>query len=354
MEKISFKSFYGLFLSLMTAITYSLMSVIVRGAYLLNGSEQNSIRLVVQFIIISIIGRIYKVDFFTSQVKEQRSLLTIRAILGAMGMLTSYFTLTLINPSDGIAIFNVNILITAIMSRIFLKEKLTLIHIIAILIAISGVFLITQPSFLFPQPSYMNTTNLTSYSTIKSTTGFVFAFSYVFIFASVAILIRTLSEKKLHYTVNIFYSSLLGIPITIILSVILIWTGTSELISHYNNRFDQLKYHLFLSFIGSLVGTVYMILFNLSLQYEEPSKVTIVRTTEIFFVFAFQYVFLNKPAELLKLVGGLLIFMSGFCILCFKIVDSNKKRQVTRAQETGEQIKHRPTPAICRIFLFEF
>ena len=61
------------------------------------------------------------------------------------------------------ALSHTNIIFTAIMSRIILKEKLGIQHLIAIFLTLSGVILITKPSFMFENEFLQNQTlsNLT-------------------------------------------------------------------------------------------------------------------------------------------------------------------------------------------------
>jgi drug/metabolite transporter (DMT)-like permease len=60
-----------------------------------------------------------------------------------------YFGLILVPPSDCAAISHTSIIFIAIMSRIFLAEKLAFAHLLALLLTILGVGFISKPSFLF-------------------------------------------------------------------------------------------------------------------------------------------------------------------------------------------------------------
>ena len=90
----------------------------------------------------------YKVNILGP--KGSRSLLIVRGLIGLFGVIFFYFGLLFIPPSDCSAIAHCSIIITAILSRLFLKEKLGIPHIIALLFTIAGVTFISKPTILFP------------------------------------------------------------------------------------------------------------------------------------------------------------------------------------------------------------
>lgn len=81
---------------------------------------------------------------------ERRSLklLIARGSISGIGQVSLYLAIKMMNPADAISLFSCNIIFVAILSRIILKEKFTILHIIALLFVICGTILITQPSFL--------------------------------------------------------------------------------------------------------------------------------------------------------------------------------------------------------------
>jgi hypothetical protein len=85
--------------------------------------------------------------------RKQRVLLSVRGILGTISLILIFYAVKFINPSDVSAIFNCNIVIVTIFARFFLKEKLSFCHLIALVCTVFGIFLVSQPSFLFPKKS---------------------------------------------------------------------------------------------------------------------------------------------------------------------------------------------------------
>lgn len=90
-----------------------------------------------------------KLSFFGP--RKQRLLLMIRGVLGTITLILIFYAVKFVNPSDVSAIFNCNIVIVTIFARLFLKEKFTLAHILALIFTVFGIFLVSQPSFLFPK-----------------------------------------------------------------------------------------------------------------------------------------------------------------------------------------------------------
>jgi hypothetical protein len=67
----------------------------------------------------------------------------------------------LTNPSNVVTFLHTSIIITAFLSRMLFKEKLTLAHFVAVFLSFVGVILISKPAFLFPRKK-SPTLNLTS------------------------------------------------------------------------------------------------------------------------------------------------------------------------------------------------
>lgn len=85
--------------------------------------------------------------------KKQFKLLLFRGLIGSFALITVYFAVLFLKPSDQVAISQTSLVITALLARIFLKERLCLGHFVAITLAVIGVLLISKPSFLFDSSS---------------------------------------------------------------------------------------------------------------------------------------------------------------------------------------------------------
>jgi drug/metabolite transporter (DMT)-like permease len=338
------KSLYGIPLAFGYALGHSIISITIKKAYLLSGSEQTTIRYLIQMILMFMVVSYKKLDI--CGYRDQSFLLISRALLGVIGLIAAYYAILFIDPSDSSSIINSSVVITALLSRILLKEKLSIVHVLAIVTAIVGVVFISQPSLLFLNNNQSNSTGLNLsfinqtdpgavFSVINpklfTTFGLLLASVTAFALSGVTIILKKLSTKKVHYSLNILFTSILGLPVSLLLSLVLILTSQSKLLYNIEHKSDELLIHLLYAILSSVVGVIAQILFNLSLQYEDASKVSIIKTSEIFFAFLLQYALLNIKSNMFKIVGGVLIFVSSAAILTYNIFENkHSKRKKTR------------------------
>jgi drug/metabolite transporter (DMT)-like permease len=343
------KSLYGIPLAIGCAVGHSIAAVIVKKSHLLSGSEQTTIRYLIQMILMSLVICYKKLDI--RDYRSQSYLLATRAFLGVIGLISAYFALSLIDPADSSSIINSSIVITAILSRVVLGEKMSIVHVVSIFTAVVGIVFISQPSFIFPYQSraFDDATNQSVYSNLSSFTsvnhkkensssfntaiGLMLASFTAFALSGVTVILKKLSTKKVHYSVNILFTSMLGLPVSILLSLALNLTAQSKLLQNARQMPGELATHVLYSCVSSVVGVMAQVMFNLSLQYEDASKVSIIKTSEIFFSFLLQYLLLSIESNVFKIVGGVLIFISGSAILTYKIFDQKHAKRKRKRKE---------------------
>ena len=141
--------FRGYLLGILAAFLLSFSKVILKKAPLLAGSDHTLIRYTIQFLFLFMIIKYKKLKIFGHENHNVRKLLNFRGLIGAMGMIFLHFAITLIAPSDTVAIAHSSVIITSILARLFLKEKFSIAHIFALVLTVAGILLISQPSFLF-------------------------------------------------------------------------------------------------------------------------------------------------------------------------------------------------------------
>ena len=146
------KPLYGILFSILASLSYVGQNLFLKKTTYFNQFDNSSIRYFLQMIVLFIIAKLCKQKIFGGS-RAILKLLISRGIFGVFGMVGLYWSIRLINPSDVVSLFGCNTIFVAILSRIFLKEKLTLMHIIAIVVMVAGVFLITEPSFLVKKVS---------------------------------------------------------------------------------------------------------------------------------------------------------------------------------------------------------
>ena len=138
-------------------MTLAIANVFIRSARITTGTEQVFVRFLVQAIAIGSFIIHSKRSFFGP--KESRILLLIRGSLGTLSILFLHLALKLIDPSDAVALFHLNAVIVSIIARFLLKEKISLAHLICLVMSMLGVMFISQPSFIFKKQSKSLMTN---------------------------------------------------------------------------------------------------------------------------------------------------------------------------------------------------
>jgi uncharacterized membrane protein len=141
------KSIRGYIFGLMFAVCSCLANVLIKMSPSLNGSNHAVMRYLVQLAMM--VYFIQKNNLNILGPKAQRKLLIIRGLAGCSAVMISFFSIKYLDLSDVETLTNSCVLITALLSRIFLKEKLTVCHLAALALTIFGVLFIVRPNFLF-------------------------------------------------------------------------------------------------------------------------------------------------------------------------------------------------------------
>ena len=283
--------FKGYLLAILSAFLFCLSSVSLRMLNTLTPSDNAFINYVVWGIVVFIIAKYNKVNVFGSN--EQRNLLHARGAIGVVALLSIYTSLTLIDPSDVVSITHASLIITTILARIFLKEKLTIAHFVSTILTIIGILFICKPTFLFKEKnSPFNSTYLNlnlsasnfnhtneksevSTSNMNTFIGVSITLLGAFALGIVQIVMKKLCIQKCHYSVLTLYAVYYGAPISLLISIGFFLSGKS----HVNNELSKVSLHVFFSIGVGLLGVCAQIALNLSFNYEDATKVAIIRTT---------------------------------------------------------------------------
>ena len=328
--------FQGLFTALLGAFFLSLSGILNRKARFVTGSEQSAIRYSMQFFIILFIAYRNKINIFGP--KEQRRLLAIRGCCGAFAFISLGFSLKYIDPSDTQALFNTRIIIIALLARIFLKEKLTIIHIVCLVLTICGVIFISQPSFLVDKIEKIknhtlanSTTHLSNEPTgIYVYIGFTLGLTSAFGASIVAVLIKKLSDLKVHYSINVVYASYIGLPISLTISLIMYLTNVRNVDPSVYDSSEKLAWQIFYSFSSAACSCTHQLLVTVSNRHEDAAKLAIISTTNLFWTFLLQYAFLDIGANLYGVSGAIFIFLAVILSIVFKIIDQKLKSKTSK------------------------
>jgi drug/metabolite transporter (DMT)-like permease len=322
-------NYKGIILAILSALCISCGGIFYKKAETMTGSDNSVLRYVYQFIIM--LGILLYNRKSILGPKDQRKLLVIRAFFSIFSVVSTNFSLNFIHPSDSVALSHTNIILIAIMAKLFLKDKLNLSHIIALFFTILGIILISKPSFIFGYTLDMEQ-NETKKNLCQSLTssiynavnrdiyefiGIAFALVGAAGSATIHICIKKLAASKVHYSIISFYGTFLGLPTSLIISSALVLSGKS----HKNLKCEITNYPFDIIYgsIGGLFAVAAHVLLNLSLQYEDTTKVGILRTTDLLFSFILQYLILKIKTDYIEVLGGLSIILGTLVISFYKI-----------------------------------
>ena len=356
----------GVIYALMAAFFYALLNVPLKKCQLLNSSEIAMIRFFVQLIILLPIALVFKHNIFG--VKGQRAMLSLRSIIGTLSLMSFYFSVTLINPSDTVALFNCFVIFVSIFARIFLKEKLTLVHLLALTLSMIGIFLISQPEFLFGHSSLTsnvsfqdNGNSTSSYLELSAKSGYIryvgsgFALFGALAYTFVALVTKALTNVKAHVSVILVYSSYFGLPISFLISIVLILTGVEKRPRFSVDEATQniLLWDIFFSSISACFGACAQLLTNTAIKLEDVNKVALLESTDLIFNFIFQYLFLNIKSNYLNTLGASLIFIAILLVMGFKIIDKKNDKKL-RLAVTSSSNKSNFWESFKKVFFYKF
>ena len=320
----SFRMFAGFFFAFICCLTNVISNILAKKTLYFNGFEQATFRYTLQLFILMLIALYNRLDSLGA--KEQRNFLITRGVVGAIGMIAWYISVKLANPSDTISIFSCHIVFTMILSRIYLKEKITIIHIIASVIIACGILFITQPSFVFPIISTQNE-NVTLNTIDQNSTqlswsiGLMMAAVSGLSYTLTSILIKQLSNQKTHFSIVNLYASYAGLPLGLVLSIAVFSTGYDREDKRRTLASTTLLNEMGLTFVSALTGVLSQIFWIISLKYEEPSKISILKTADLLFTFLLQYYLLNIEANVYSICGACLIAAGTVMVMLFKIIE---------------------------------
>lgn len=268
---------------------------------------------------------------FSGHDKQITNLLTWRGLTGFTALCFSYLSLGYLDVSDVESVQNSGVLITAFLSRIFLKEKLSTCHLVSLVFTVVGVVLILRPTMLFGIETdleelldYHSTTGLNNITRIESRyskealVGSSIGVSAVVasaLFSSIShIIIKKLCIYNIHFSVISMYPVVFGLPISFLMSVWLF-------ILQSKCVFNISPVHLVLSSFGGIVSIIGLIFLNKALEIEDTSRISMLRTTSVLFSYILQYVVLGVETDLLGILGAVFIIVGTLTVVFTKIYD---------------------------------
>lgn len=177
-----------------------------------------------------------------------------------------------------------------------------------------------------------NIKKLRKSSELKSSTDIALGVS-IGLFAAITsaitiVIIKKLVISNVHYSISVLYSSYLGLPVSIILSTIIYFEEMinpkirDELASSKMLTKELAIWEAIWSLISAIGGIAYVVLFNITLEYEDASKALIIVTTiTIFSTFLLQYALFHIIPNFFNICGATLILLAIIIVMVYKLAD---------------------------------
>jgi drug/metabolite transporter (DMT)-like permease len=293
----------GIFYALLSSCLITTSGIIVKSCYYFKGSDQCIFRYTTQLILMIIFywwhgSQNRKNSKSDGSTKGNVKWLILRGIIGTIALLSTISAIKLINPSDCNAIFNTKVIIVLLFSRFFLNEKHTIVHICSLLIAIVGFIFLSQPKFLFPTSSKNNVLHMPN-KTINSTEA-DYSFNAVYILPNIQligtglaltaaifsslvfIIVKKLCSKKIHSSAMMLYTAAFGLPSSLVLSGIFYFIDYKSGLVIFDFETRELLIQSALSLVSALLEVSGQYCRISALRYEEPSKVSLINSSDVF------------------------------------------------------------------------
>ena len=269
--------------------------------------------------------------------------LILRGIFGACSGILYFESVTLIPIGDAIATFSLYPIFTCFIAYFLLQEKLQTIHGVALVFAIGGGLLESQPQFIFNtsssngSDSNSNSSNSDEYNEIGYICAIIGAIFAGFEFVSM----RKLKHFDKNYLVLSY--SVHCIIFGIIFAYVLYPRGLKL---PNNNQIDESNLESYLLEWGVLIGIgIVGYLANVTMTYSaqliQSGLSSLLRSTDTLFSYIFQIVLFNEIPSMLTASGGVMIMVS------VALVSLAKYQQAVQSdKERVKNAKHPPSTKI--------
>ncbi|XP_037546988.1 solute carrier family 35 member G1 [Nematolebias whitei] len=294
----------GLFYAFLSTVFFSIISLLVKTLQEVHAIEISALRCFFQMLFVVPLLIYHKTGFLGP--RDQRIYLVLRGFLGSNAMILLYYAVQQMPLADATVIMFSNPVFTSLLAWIFLKEKCTIWDCVFTVFTITGVILITRPSFLFGEhPGGVEGT-----SHIK---GAVAAFAGAIAAAFTFVVLRKMG-KSVHYYLSVWYYAVIGLLESIITVSIL---GEWKMPNCGRDR-----WMLILIAVLGIAGQIFL---TKALQLEKAGLVSLMRTVDVVLAFIFQFIFFNRAPTWWSLGGALCVVVSTSGIAVRKWYSNSRK-----------------------------
>lgn len=354
------KTIRGYIYGILFALSMCMANILIKMSPNLDGSNHAMIRYTIQLFVMFYFINSNNLEYLGP--KKQRSLLTFRGLIGCAAVIISFFSIRYLDVSDVETLTNSCVLITALVARLVLKEKLTVCHILALILNVIGVLFILRPTFLFGieenvisalhlknittsnAHQHLNQTmllhgknsNRTLYGkhvqildhsnreVTDTAIGIILVLVSATCMSMAQVSIRKLCLSKIHFSITSIYPAYVGIPSSILVTIILILTNSTH--ANFNEDAEVISMQVLYSIIAGVFGTLGIIFLNQALKYEDPTKIGMVKMIGVLFSFILQYIFLDIEVDVLGVLGAIFVISGVLFVMMIKLYEKNKSK----------------------------
>ena len=209
-----------------------------------------------------------------------------RVIIGAAAGGLKYLAVGNMNLGDATAILFSSPIWAVLLARIILKEKFTVINLIALIFGFLGIILITKPAFLFHEVSSRESSVF--WSLIALSSSLFIAISYVFIRGA---------GEDVHPMKFVLYSAVAELIFGFLINLAMKQTLVLP-------PCDWVRYALFLCGVGATLANL-LIVRGVSMENIGPAMM--MRNWDTVYAYGFQVIIFNNTPDLICMSGACLI-----------------------------------------------
>ncbi len=288
---------------LMAAFCFAMMGAMVKLSGDIPLFEKVFYRNVVSlFVAVGIVMKSKK-RFFGK--RENQIYLISRSLFGLSGVVLYFYAINNLVLADASMLNKLSPFFVTLFALIFLKEKLSPVQIIALILVFIGALFIIKPQF--------------SFKMFPALSGFLSA-----IFAAGAYTILRVLRNKEDYSTIVFYFSFVSV------------IGMFPLMMMHYKQPTMIQF-LFLISTG-IFAAVAQFSITLAYKYAPAGEIAIYDYSNIIFSTILGFLFWNEIPDLLSFLGGVLIILAGGMVFVYN-KKYNKKMEGSENERGSSQVQ---------------
>ena len=245
----------------------------------------------------------------TSMIIERKHapFISLWVITSTTSICCSYYALEHISAGDAVAIIFSAPIFTGIIAWIFLREKLTLLDALFVVLTIVGIILIARPSFIFVGLQVPHHGNMVL--------GVVVALASTLCTSVSTVLMRKLGKTDIHPFYQLWVLGMVGSAlIATVASIFKVWS------------LPQCGMERIIIIISCCLALGAHIPLLYAVKVEKAVNVAMFRTNMVIFTFIFEFAIFGTIPFYLSLIGTGLIILSSLATTLKKWIAANQNR----------------------------